>query len=82
MGKCSIWQGRFWNAAGLGGLGFRLGKGFFEDVEVYRSDVLPGLAVSFALGLCIVTVWGRSSVNDGSRDVLILCRGEEQYLLA
>ena len=66
------------DAAGLGSLGFRLGKS--ADVKVYWPDVLPGPAVAFALGLYDVNVWGRSLVSYGSGDVLILCWGEEQYL--
>ena len=30
----------------------------------------------------VVAVWSRSLVDNGSRDVLVHCWGEEQYLLA
>ena len=35
--------------------------------------MLPGPAIAFALGLYVVAAQGRSSVDDGSGDVLILC---------
>ena len=46
------------------------------------SDVFPGSVVTFALGLYDVAAWGRSLVDDGSGDVLILCWGQEQHFLA
>ena len=48
---------------------------------MYRSYELSGPAIVFTLGLYVATLQGRSSVGDGSGDVLILCWGEEQYLL-
>ena len=44
--------------------------------------MLPGPAITFALGLYIVAVWDRSFVSDGTGDVFVLCWGQEQYLLA
>ena len=40
---------------------------------MYRSAVLPGPAIMFALGLYAVVSQGGSSVNTGSRGILILC---------
>ena len=44
--------------------------------------MLPGPAVSLALGLYVIAAQGRSSVDNGSGDVLTLYWGQEQYLLA
>ena len=77
---CSTCVGRLGDAAGLRGLGFRLGKSV--DVKVYWPDVLPGPAIVFALGLYDVAAQGGSLVDYESGDVLILCWGEKQYLLA
>ena len=44
--------------------------------------MLSGPAIVFTLGLYVVAAWSRSSVDNGSGDVLILCWGQEQYLLA
>ena len=44
--------------------------------------MLPGPATAFVLGLYDVAMQGRSLVDYASRNVLILCWGEEQYLLA
>ena len=48
---------------------------------MYGSDVLPGPVILLALGLYVVTVWGRSSVDDGSGNVLILYWGGGIILL-
>ena len=57
---------------GLGmwlGLELWLGKWVLEDVLLYGSDVLSCPAIlMLALGLYVVTTWGRCSVNDGLRD--------------
>ena len=71
------------------GLGMWLGcgvltaevRGVMVDVKVDRSGVLPGPAVTFALGLYDIAAWGRSLVDDGSGDVFILCWGQEQHFL-
>ena len=44
--------------------------------------MLPGPAIAFALGLYDVAAWGGGLVNFGSRDVVLHCWREEQYLLA
>ena len=49
---------------------------------MYRSYVLPGPTVAFALGLYVIAALGGSSVDAGSRDVLTLCWGQEEYILA
>ena len=72
--------GEAWDLAGLRGLGFRLGMSV--DVKVYWPDVFSGSAIAFALGLYDRAAWGRGLVNYRCGDVLILCWGEEQYLLA
>ena len=46
------------------------------------GTMFPNSVIAFALGLYYVAVWGRSLVNYGSEDVLILSWGKEQYLFA
>ena len=75
MGKCSTCAGRYGDVAGPRSLGFRLRKSV--DVKVYWSDVLPDLAIVFALDLYDVAVWGGSLVNYDSGDVFLLCFGGE-----
>ena len=44
---------------------------------MYGSDVLPGPVILLALDVYFVTAQGGSSVEDGSKDVLILSWGQE-----
>ena len=44
---------------------------------MYWSDEFPGPAIAFAFGLYVVDEWGRSLVDYGSRDIPVLCSGEE-----
>ena len=47
-----------------------------------RPYVFPASAVLFALGLYDVTVQLSSLADDGPWEVLIICRGPEQHVLA
>ena len=47
---------------------------------MYGSYVLPGPVILLVLGL-LLEMCRADTVNDGSADVLILCWGQEQYLL-
>ena len=67
LGKCFRLLVRLGDVAGLWGSNCRLQGELLEDIEVDRSDVLPGPVVIFAIGLYAVAAHGRSLVSDGSR---------------
>ena len=54
-----------------------------EDVLLDWADVFPSPVVSLALGLDVVALLGRDSVDDGARGVsALICPRQEHYFLA